>query len=116
LDGFDEVVSTLHEFEEVRYPDPVLDGGMVCTINITKAAKASVPAGAATSPFPMPPAYDLCLQEIDELVAALFLAADRNPDAYLRTATLSKEDAKQYLLKENAWLAELWKPRNEGRE
>jgi hypothetical protein len=66
-----------------------------CVINITKAGAAMTSA----SSVPMPPSYDLCLEEIDELVGALFVAASRNPKAYF--GRFFKEDAKQYLIKDN---------------
>jgi hypothetical protein len=44
--------------------------------------------------------YELCLEEIDELVAALFVAASRNPIAYI--GSFFKSDAKQYLRKDNS--------------
>jgi hypothetical protein len=105
LAQFDRVISTLHEFEELRYPDSVVADGMVCRINISKAAvadmkKAAAASTSATSLLPMPPGYDLCLEEIDELVGAVFVAASRSPKAYL--GSLNKPEAKKYLVKDNS--------------
>lgn len=82
LAQFDDVISTLHEFEELRYPDSVMASGMQCTINIAKAGAAMT---SGTSTVPMPPLYELCLEEIDELVGAIFVAASRNPKTYFPT-------------------------------
>ncbi len=49
--------------------------GMQCTFNITKAGAAMTTGATAT--FPLVLQYDLVLEEIDELVAAIFAAASR---------------------------------------
>jgi hypothetical protein len=96
LAQFDGVISTLHEFEELRYPDSVLTSGMQCTINITKAGAAMT---RVTSNDPAPPTYQLCLEDIDELVRAIFVATSRNPKAYFQG--LFKLEAQEYLIKDN---------------
>jgi hypothetical protein len=97
LNQYDGVILTLHEFEEIRYPDPIVVNGMQCVINITKVG-ASMTSG--TSAGPMPPLYQICLEEIDELVGAIFKAASRNPKAYI--GRLFKPEAKEYVIKDNA--------------
>ena len=72
LARFDDVISTLSEFEELRYPDSSMARGMQCIVNITKTG-AMMTSGSST--LPMPPQYELCLQEIDELVGAIFVVA-----------------------------------------
>jgi hypothetical protein len=107
LAGFDTVISTLHEFENIRYPNSVLDLGMLCTIEITKAGAADVAAmiakTAASSAAKPPqwPKYTLILEEIDELVGALFEKASRNPKAYFGLM-INKPEAKEFLIKDNA--------------
>jgi hypothetical protein len=98
---FDNVVSKLNEFEELRYPDPNKPG-MQCTFDITKAGAAAVANMMRGSPVPTSslPEYKLCLEEIDELVATIFAAASRNPKAYPGAAF--KPEAKEYLMRENA--------------
>ncbi len=96
LAQFDDVISTLNEFEELRYPDSTLADGMLCIINITKAGAAMT---SSTSSGPTPPLYQVCLEEIDELVGAIFVAAGRNPKAYF--LRLSKPEAREYLIKDN---------------
>jgi hypothetical protein len=106
LAQFDGVIATLHEFEEIRYPDPIVAGGMQCTIDITKARRDAVKAirdalSPASTPTLSVPEYELCLEEIDELVAGLFVAASRDPKVYFQMM-MHKPEAKQYLVKDNA--------------
>jgi hypothetical protein len=54
--------------------------------------------------LPLSPQYDLVLEEIDELVGALFVAASRNPKAYFGMAF--RPEAKEFLLKHNVLSAE----------
>lgn len=104
LARFDDVIGTLHEFEDIRYPDSVVSNGMQCTIDITKAARDVVKAmndallPPSTPTLSVPP-YTLCLEEIDELVGAIFVAAGRNPRFYFPPSL--KPEAKEYLFKEN---------------
>jgi hypothetical protein len=112
LARFDDVISELHKFEDIRYPsdDSV---GMLCTFDITKAGREAVKAIRNALSLPATPAssvppYSLCLEEIDELVGAVFVAASRSPKAYFPPSL--KLEAKEYLAKENAAsaLAEAW--------
>jgi hypothetical protein len=97
LARFDRVISTLHEFEELRYPDSIMVNGMQCTFNITTAGAAMTTSSSA---LPQPPQYDLVLEEIDELVEAIFAAASRNLKAYVGRAF--KREAHEYIVKDNA--------------
>jgi hypothetical protein len=85
LARFDDVISRLHKFEDLRYPDPN-EPGMLCHIELTKARAAEVAAMIASTPTSAPtstlPQYDLILEEIDELVAVIFAAASLEPKAY----------------------------------
>jgi hypothetical protein len=98
LDQFDDVISTVHEFEELRYPDSVMVKGMLCNFNITKAGAAMTTGASAT--FPLPPRYDLVLEEIDELVAAIFAATSLSPKFFFSKAF--KPEAQEYIVKDNA--------------
>ena len=95
LEQFDSIVSALHAFEELRYPDSVLVNGLLCTISIKRP---SVSAGAG-APAVSPPQYDLCLEDIDNLVATIFTVVSVNPKFF--TGGL-KNVAKQWLNEENA--------------
>jgi hypothetical protein len=95
LAQFDRVVSALHAFEELRYPDSVLAKGMECTVSIKRPSSG----GTASGPAGSAPQYHLCLEEIDQLVAKIFGVASLNPKFF--TARLNKY-ARQYLNEENA--------------
>jgi hypothetical protein len=74
LARFGNAISTLHEFEDLRYPDSVVAAGMQCTVDITKAGRDAVknaPSPPSTPALSVPP-YSLCLEEIDEFVGAAF--------------------------------------------
>jgi hypothetical protein len=90
----DSVISALHKFEELRYPDSVLAKGMLCTVSIKRSSSKI----AASSAGGLPPRYDLCLEEIDNLVANIFRVASVNPKFFM--GGLNKY-AKQYLSEEN---------------
>jgi hypothetical protein len=93
LNKFDEVISALNEFEAIRYPGAVVKSGMVVLHTLNRAMSGAVP-----SPRPLPPQYNLYLQEIDELVGCVFTLAGINPDFF--TGGLN-DDAKAYLTREN---------------
>lgn len=97
FDQFDGAVSGLHSFEELRYPDSVLKKGISCMVSI-KRPTCSLLSSSGTRSGPEPK-YDLCLEEIDELVGRMFTAASMNPKVFL--GMLSKA-AKQYLCEENS--------------
>jgi hypothetical protein len=94
LNYFDRIVKRLHDFEELRYPDSILTKGMASTINIRSA---SLPAGNG-GPDRTEPIYELCLEEIDELVTKLFAVASVNPSFF--TGPLNPI-AKRFLLDQN---------------
>jgi hypothetical protein len=97
LSRFDDVVSELNKFEEIRYPDELLAHGALMNFEVIRAGAATGPASGA--PVPQ---YKLCLEDLDELVAEIFKIAGRNPDAFLRTEMM-KGDAETYLKRANAY-------------
>jgi len=94
LAQFDGTITALHMFEELRYPDSVLAKGMACRVSIKRSPATAGAAGATTS-FPQ---YDLCLEDIDALVAAIFKVVSVNPQFF--TGGLSGP-ARQWLKEEN---------------
>lgn len=96
LHKFDGAVSALHDFEELRYPDSVLERGMQIVFSPRKEPSAS-PVWSSPNPAPE---YALFLEDVDELFSAIFKAEGINPRFY--TCRL-REEAKTYLTKENAW-------------
>jgi hypothetical protein len=93
LHRFDATIAGLHDYEELRYPDSVIVRGMDSTINIIRSSLSSGAAIGGTSI----PRYQVCVQDIDELVDVIFSAAGRNPKAYLRF----NDTAHEFLIKDN---------------
>jgi hypothetical protein len=92
LDQFDDVISSLHRFEDIRYPDLIVAKGMLAMINISKQAP---PVVGSSRPEPK---YELCVQDIDALVGQLFMTASANASAFLR---FHKPEAKKFLTDQN---------------
>jgi hypothetical protein len=96
LERFDRAIHELNRFEDIRYPDKLLENGASMMFDVTKAGTAhSFISGTSA------PQYKLCLEELDELVAEIFKVASRNPDAFLKTAML-RGDGQEYLARDNA--------------
>jgi hypothetical protein len=93
LDRFDATIAGLDDYEELRYPHSVIAKGMESTINIIRS---SLPTGAARGGTSIP-RYEVCVQDIDELVDVIFTAASRNPKVYLRF----NDSAREFLTKDN---------------
>ena len=93
LNKFDNAISSLHGFDDIRYPDLIVEKGMPAAINITKHA----PLIKTTGPEPT---YELYVQDIDALVAQIFATASANPDTFL-SRRFHKEDATKYLAEQN---------------
>jgi hypothetical protein len=94
LDKFDSLISSLHRFEDIRYPDLIVQDGMQAMINIVKQVPPNPLSG------PLLPRYDLCVQDLDELVGQVFTTASANPAAFL-SMRFHKEEARKYLSEEN---------------
>jgi len=94
LSSFDTLVSSLHAFEDLRYPDSILSKGMLVKMGIVRVSVA--PPGASTRPEPT---YELYLEEIDALVGKIFEVVPVNP-AFFLGGLQSK--AREYLWEGNA--------------
>jgi hypothetical protein len=92
LDKFDDTITALERFEDIRYPDLIVQKGLLATININK--QLAIPA---TGPEPT---YELCVNDIDELVGQVFATTSANPPAFL-IRRLGKEEARKHLLEHN---------------
>ena len=82
LTSFDTLVSSLHAFEELRYPNSLLAMGMAVSAGVTRVAGG----GPSVTPIPTP-TYELYLDEIDALVGQIFQVASVNPAFFLRRLT-----------------------------
>lgn len=99
LSRFDNLITGLDKYEEIRYPDKLITKGAHLHIDITKVGAAmNKSSGEYLDKLPV---YKVCVEEIDELVAALFKLASRNPLVFLPHL---KDEAKTYVNKDNAHL------------
>jgi hypothetical protein len=94
LDRFDHVIASLHRFEDIRYPDLIVQKGMNAKIEILAPARPPGPQSGSE------PVYELYLQHIDELVGQIFKTASANPRAFLSNR-FHKQEAKQFLMEQN---------------
>jgi hypothetical protein len=82
LSRFDPAVEVLHAYEDLRYPDDALKNGMGSMITTHRSPlppEMAAEMGRRRPPLPAVREYELCLQDIDELVEAIFKAAKVNP-------------------------------------
>jgi hypothetical protein len=93
LAKFDPVIKELDKFETIRYPDLFIKKGALVVFDVTKA-------GVIHRDFPnrSEPQYGLCLEEIDELVVAIFDVAGKNQKVFLN---FMKPEAMQFLKQNN---------------
>jgi hypothetical protein len=88
LDEFDATVSALNKFERIRYPDEVLNRGMIGTFDLFHEHKSKVQSYVAHTP----PHYSLNLEDVDHLVVLFFEVAKFNPHFYLNSiSSLARE-------------------------
>ncbi len=97
LSRFDRAIQELNKFEDIRYPDKLLELGASMLFDVTKAGAAMASVGGVSVPH-----YTLCVEEIDELVAEIFKIGSRNPDVYL--GAMMRKDAQNYLYRDNVIL------------
>ena len=67
LDHSDDAITALHRFEDIRYPDAIVAKGIQAAINITR--QGALPLDSSRTE----PTYELCVQDIDELVGQIFV-------------------------------------------
>jgi hypothetical protein len=95
LRRFDAAVSALNEYEELRYPNSVLNKGMLSGFELKRAQAVQVSGLVAAVPR-----HTLCLEDVDELMSLVFKNAGVNPTFF--TGALKKQ-AKEFLSEENVW-------------
>ena len=92
LGNFDQAIPQLDRFEDIRYPGPTLDRGMITVINY--------PRGVTVHPLDRSRTYELSVATIDEFVAQLFKTLGANPVVFL-TRFFLRPIAQEYLKKDN---------------
>ena len=87
LHHFDKSIQQLHAFEDLRYPDSIVQRGATIVIG------GSPSVSPATTPK-----YSLSMNEMDRLVVAILKASSRNPKFF---TTRYNEYAREALTKDN---------------
>ncbi len=100
LDRFDGVVSNLHRFETIRYPDLIIAKGLICSIGFGATAESV----ASERPEPQ---YYLDVEAIDSLARALFKHASFNPTAFAMSLAST---GREYLFKMNIGFQDVARP------
>lgn len=94
LAKFDNVITDLNKFEEIRYPDKSLIDGLALSISPTQDTKVI----SLSDQQQQVPHYYLTWEEIDQLVKIIFKESSVNP---LFFTGKYRESARQFLVKEN---------------
>jgi hypothetical protein len=75
LATFDGVIRELHKFEHIRYPENLVREGAMLALSFQSGSRTFALSKHAE------PEYELCVEDVDMLVAALFKAGSINPEA-----------------------------------
>ena len=77
LARFDPTVQALHEFESIRYPDKIVEHGMLTGV-VWQAHHITT----TSSSIQLPPKYEIVIATIDDLVIEVFQRASINPQFF----------------------------------
>jgi hypothetical protein len=92
LGKFDPVIDALDKFEDIRYPENIIQNGMGVIFQFGKTTPTAMSGQVATVPQ-----YELFVGEIDALVKAIFDVSSVNPKAFVPT----QPDGQTYLKRQN---------------
>lgn len=82
LARFDLTIQGLHEFESIRYPDKIVNQGML--VSIAWQPHHAVVASSSTR---LPPKYEVIIADIDDLVIEVLQRASVNPTFLISRAS-----------------------------
>lgn len=100
LSAFDEIVSQLHQFETVRYPERLIEQGALFSVGLYEVDEPAKYLGlAAKRPEPQ---YIMMLPQIDRLIALLFEHTSYPRDSVRTHIAYGEPHAEQYLRRGNA--------------
>jgi hypothetical protein len=98
LSPHDDVVNTLNEFEDLRYPDDILKFGAHITMGfVTRSKMAGPPSGTVQ------PGYMLSITDLDALMDGLFNLCRINPRGYMGGYGDAVEIVKRHNVSGQAW-------------
>ena len=75
---FDRIIEELHKFDEIRYPEQLIEGGATILIDLFASEGQQLPR-----PDDREPLYVLKLPEVDELMGLLFKATNCNRPLFI---------------------------------
>jgi hypothetical protein len=90
-------VANLQKFDEIRYPDKILSGGMSAYMGLTMLDGSTLTLDHSAAQIPDTPQYWLQLGEIDDLIAAILEIGNHNLRPYLRRSP----EAASFVYREN---------------
>src|SRR6266511_3456198 len=77
LTEFDTMIDELHKFEEIRYPDHILDHGADITLGFCRGKPCT-----RSTPGQTQPEYQMGVGDVDAFLARLFPLCRLNPRSY----------------------------------
>jgi hypothetical protein len=93
LDSFDNVITRLAQFEDIRFPEAIVSKGMTCVIGFGEFAPTDYRDGHRG------PRYELFVGEVDALVKAILEVSHINPVFF--TSRYHTKHARTYLRRYN---------------
>jgi len=110
LSAYDEIVTRLDDFEDIRYPDHLVEKGAELIVGLYE-----VDQPPRSQPHRPEPRYVMMLPQIDRLAALLFQHAHFSPDILRTQLTYGRPHAETYLHLNNATpLVDVAKPENKA--
>jgi hypothetical protein len=101
LDRFDATITALHDFEDIRYPECLLNEGAGILFDWSPRGGRSASSAMSGGGTHAVPEYRLYVADMDELIAALVRQASLNLAAL--TPSMHAE-AKQFLVVDNSFI------------
>jgi len=102
LDEFDATVTKLQQFEDIRYPDKILALGAQMLVDWTAPSMAHLSSSS-------PPLYHLHVNDLDRLVAKLFVVSSRNP-LFFTSLLAALPHAREIITRDNPVADQLLRP------
>ena len=91
LDRFDATIRSLHEFEELRYPDNIRHGAIMM-------ARTWLPDEAVTtSGQSKPKQFEIIIADVDRLIIEILKRANLNPSYFSNPLSAGAREALQHL-------------------
>jgi hypothetical protein len=106
LSAHDDVVNTLNEFEDLRYPDDMLKFGAHITIGFVTRSQMGGPPSVVVEP-----GYMLSVTDLDALMARLFKLCGINPEGYMSEYGGAVEIVERYNIHCQGWFPQREKER-----